>query len=56
MADNDKEVEVKVLCTSCFDRLGCERIIAMIPLSECGSCGRQCLGYQTEVEDGRKLT
>jgi len=37
-----------VLCSECFDRMGCTRIMGIRTLSMCGVCGRPCLGYRTE--------
>lgn len=41
---------IKILCTSCFDLFGCERILAVITQSTCQNCGRECLGYETEID------
>jgi hypothetical protein len=38
-----------LLCSSCFDDLGCTRIIAVLPQRICGKCARRCLGYVTEL-------
>jgi hypothetical protein len=41
---------ITVLCTTCFDALGCTRILAILPQRICDRCGKPCLGYQTVLE------
>jgi hypothetical protein len=38
-----------ILCSTCFDAKGCERIIQIVPRATCENCGRECLGYITEL-------
>lgn len=45
----DSAAREALLCSECFDALGCSRIISMVPMSLCGCCGRRCLGYATEI-------
>lgn len=41
---------ITVLCTTCFDALGCTRILAILPRQRCARCGTLGLGYQTVLE------
>lgn len=34
-----------ILCSACFDRLGCQDVRAIMPLQICDACGQPCLGY-----------
>jgi hypothetical protein len=38
-----------LLCTVCFDRYRCSRILDFVPRATCSACGRLCLGYLTEI-------
>jgi hypothetical protein len=38
-----------LLCTACFDRHRCSRILDFVPRATCSQCGRLCLGYLTKM-------